>query len=236
MSYVDGFIVAVPTANKEAYRKHAEEALPLFKEFGATRMVEGWGVDVPDGKVTDFKRAVKAEADETVMFSWVEYPDKATRDAAGQRMMSDPRMEKMADMPFDGNRMVYGGFESVFDSGSPGGATFIDGFVAPCAGDGRDAFAAGTQKIDPYFLSKGALRVFDGWGNDVPVGKVTDFRRAVAAEEGEVVVFGWIEWPDKETRDAAFAAMGDDPDMQSAMPGFDMKRAIFGGFSPIVDG
>ena len=104
MTYVDGFVVAVPTANKQKYVDHAEGALHLFKEFGATRMVEGWGDDVPRGEVNDLYGAVQATADETVLFSWVEYPDKATRDGAGQKMMSDPRMETMGDMPFDGQR------------------------------------------------------------------------------------------------------------------------------------
>ena len=113
MTYVEGFVAAVPTANKEEYRKHAADALPLFKEFGVTRMVENWGDDVPHGKLTDFYGAVQAKDDETVVFSWFEYPDKATRDAASQKMMSDPRMETMAQaMPFDGKRMIFGGFES----------------------------------------------------------------------------------------------------------------------------
>lgn len=93
MTYVEGFVVAVPTANKEAYRKHAAEAAPLFKEFGVARMVECWGDDVPDGKVNDFKGAVQAKPDETVVFSWFEYPDKATRDAANEKMMSAPPIE-----------------------------------------------------------------------------------------------------------------------------------------------
>ncbi len=112
MNYVEGFVIAVPAANKEAYRKHAAKAAPLFKEFGATRMVEGWGDDVPDGKVTDFKGAVKAKDDETVVFSWFEYPDKATRDAANAKMMADPRMKEIGEtMPFDGKRMIFGGFK-----------------------------------------------------------------------------------------------------------------------------
>ncbi len=116
MKYVEGFVVAVPAANKEAYIKHATEAAPLFKEFGVTRMVECWGDDVPDGKVTDFRGAVKAKDDEVVVFSWFEYPSKEARDAANQKMMTDPRMQAMGEsMPFDGKRMIFGGFVPVVD-------------------------------------------------------------------------------------------------------------------------
>ncbi len=113
MPYVDGFIAAVPRANKEAYIKHAREAAELFREWGATRCVETWGDDVPAGEQTDFMRAVAARPDEVVVFSWVEYPDKATRDAAGEKMMTDARMQAM-QMPFDGARLIYGGFEMLF--------------------------------------------------------------------------------------------------------------------------
>ena len=100
MTYVEGFVVAVPTANKEAYREHAAAAAPIFHEFGVTRMVEAWGDDVPDGKVTDFKGAVQAKEDEAIVFSWFEYPSKEARDAANARMMSDPRMEEIgSSMP-----------------------------------------------------------------------------------------------------------------------------------------
>ncbi|WP_375452028.1 DUF1428 domain-containing protein [uncultured Devosia sp.] len=115
MSYVDGYIIAVPLANKEAYRTLAMEAAGLFKEYGALRVVENWGDDVPDGKVTDFKGAVKAEAGEVVVFSWVEWPSKQVRDAGQARMMSDTRMSAM-EMPFDGQRMIYGGFENLLDA------------------------------------------------------------------------------------------------------------------------
>ena len=116
MTYIEGFIAAVPTANKDAYKKHAEEAAPLFREFGVARMVENWGNDVPEGKVTDFQKAVQAKDDETIIFSWFEYPDKATRDSANQKMMADPRMEAMGtEMPFDGKRMIFGGFEPILD-------------------------------------------------------------------------------------------------------------------------
>ncbi|ENZ4359724.1 TPA: DUF1428 domain-containing protein [Escherichia coli] len=116
MKYVDGFVVAVPADKKDAYREMAAKAAPLFKEFGALRIVECCASDVPDGKVTDFRMAVKAEENEEVVFSWIEYPSKEVRDAANQKMMSDPRMKEFGEsMPFDGKRMIYGGFESIID-------------------------------------------------------------------------------------------------------------------------
>ncbi|WP_348672642.1 DUF1428 domain-containing protein [uncultured Abyssibacter sp.] len=120
MSYIDGFVIAVPTANREQFIQHARTADDWFIENGALRVIETWGTDVPDGNVTDFRRAVQATPDETVVFSWIEWPDKATRDTAMQRMMSpdnnDPRfdMEKNP-MPFDGQRMIFGGFEPVLE-------------------------------------------------------------------------------------------------------------------------
>jgi uncharacterized protein YbaA (DUF1428 family) len=114
MSYVDGFVLAVPTAKKADYALLCERSAPLFKEYGATRVVECWGDDVPDGKLTDFKRAVQATPDETVVFSWIEYPNKQVRDAAVERMMSDPRMKEFS-MPFDGKRMIFGGFAPLID-------------------------------------------------------------------------------------------------------------------------
>ncbi|MCS2150820.1 DUF1428 domain-containing protein [Scandinavium manionii] len=116
MKYVDGFVVAVPADKKEAYIALAAKAALLFKEFGATRVVECWADDVPDGKLTDFRMAVKAEDNEEVVFSWIEYPSKEVRDAANAKMMADPRMKEMGDsMPFDGKRMIYGGFAPILD-------------------------------------------------------------------------------------------------------------------------
>ncbi|MCB1996428.1 MAG: DUF1428 domain-containing protein [Burkholderiaceae bacterium] len=119
MSYIDGFVIAVPTASKQAFIDHAKRFDTLFLELGALRVVETWGDDVPDGKLTDFRRAVQATADETVAFSWVEWPDKATRDAGMKKMMEDPRMDPATPgnppVPFDGKRMIFGGFEPVVD-------------------------------------------------------------------------------------------------------------------------
>ncbi|HSD18290.1 MAG TPA: DUF1428 domain-containing protein [Thermomonas sp.] len=115
MSYIDGFVIAAPTARRQEVIDYAARFDPIFLEFGALRVVEAWGVDVPHGKLTDFHRAVDAKDDETVMFSWVEWPDKATRDAGMQKMMEDPRMEPANPMPFDGKRMIFGCFENVLD-------------------------------------------------------------------------------------------------------------------------
>jgi uncharacterized protein YbaA (DUF1428 family) len=121
MAYVDGFVIAVPTANKQKFIDHARQFDPVFIGYGATRIVECWGDDVPAGKQTDFHRAVQAKDDETVVFSWIEWPDKATRDAGMQKMMNDPDMLSQDNpMPFDGARMIYGGFSPVFTLGDVG--------------------------------------------------------------------------------------------------------------------
>ena len=113
MTYVQGFVAAVPAANKQAYIEHAREASKLFLEWGAIRCVENWGDDVPKGETTDFYRSVLAKDDEVVVFSWVEYPDKAACDRVSEKMMTDPAMADMK-MPFDGARMIYAGFETLF--------------------------------------------------------------------------------------------------------------------------
>ena len=116
MPYVDGFVAAVPDANRDAYIAFARKFDPLFIEFGATRVMECWGDDVPDGKITDFRRSVQAKEGETVVFSWIEWPDKATRDAGMEKVMKDPRMNPADNpMPWDGARMIYGGFASVLE-------------------------------------------------------------------------------------------------------------------------
>lgn len=236
--YIEGFVLAVPTANKEKYRQHAEKAVPIFKEFGMTRMVECWGEDVPDGTMTDFKRAVQAKEDETVVFSWCEYPDKQTRDEAGQKMMSDPRMAEMADCPFDTKRMIYSGFAPILSEGSDKGAGYIDGFVIPLPVVRQADYQALAEAAAPVFIDHGATGVVETWGEDLMRGEVTDYYRAVDATDDETVVFSWIAWPSKEVRDIGnkaamederFAAMGPD-----SMP-FDGKRMIMGGFVPIVD-
>ena len=236
MTYFEGFVVPVPEANKDAYSKHASGAFPLFQEFGVTRLVEAWGDDVPEGKVTDFRGAVKAEQGENVVFSWFEYPDKAARDAANAKMMSDPRMAQMGEgMPFDGKRMIIGGFDAIVDEGAPGSGSYTDGFVVPVPNEKQEDYRALAAKMAGTFRESGALRVVEAWGDDVQEGKTTDFRRAVKAEEGENVVFSFIEWPDKATRDAAWKKMMEDDQMKDEPMPFDGKRMFWGGFTPIVD-
>jgi uncharacterized protein YbaA (DUF1428 family) len=116
MSYIDGFLVPVPENNKEAYRAMAAMAAPVFRECGALRVVEAWGDDLPEGKVTDFRRAVNALEGETTVFSWVEWPDKSTRDAGMKKSMEHPSLQAWPDMPFDGQRMIFGGFQSLVEA------------------------------------------------------------------------------------------------------------------------
>jgi uncharacterized protein YbaA (DUF1428 family) len=114
MSYVDGFVAAVPTANRNAYRKHAEAAAAVFKEHGALTFVECWGDDVPEGKLTSFPMAVKRQPDETVVFSWVTWPSRRARDEGMKKIMADRRVQPDVNpMPFDGKRLIYGGFEVI---------------------------------------------------------------------------------------------------------------------------
>ena len=236
MTYVDGFVAAVPQANKAAYLDHAREALLLFKDHGAVRMVENWGDDVPEGKVTDFHRSVRKKDDEAVLFSWIEWPSREARDAGTKALMQDQRM-KTLKMPFDGQRLIFGGFSPIVETGSPKGAGYADGFVVPVPAVNRDAYTRMALNASSVLKEYGALRVVEAWGDDVPDGKVTDFRRAVEAKDGETIVFSWIEWPSKQARDDAWPKLMADPRMRpdkANMP-FDAQRMIYGGFATMLD-
>jgi uncharacterized protein YbaA (DUF1428 family) len=236
MTYFEGFIVPVPEGNKDAYIKSANDFASIVREFGVGRHVEAWDSDVPEGKVTDFRKAVDAKPDEKVVFSWFEYPDRQARDASNEKMMSDPRMKDMgANMPFDAKRMIVGGFEAIVEEGSAGGA-YADGFVVPVPEGKRDAYQALAAKMAKVFRQHGATRVVEAIANDVQHGKVTDFYRAVKAEDGETVVFSFIEWPDKETRDQAWKAIMSDESLkpEGEMP-FAGQRMFWGGFEKILD-
>ncbi|HET9337137.1 MAG TPA: DUF1428 domain-containing protein, partial [Sphingomicrobium sp.] len=222
--------------NKEAYRKHAADAAPIFQEIGVGRHFEAWDSDVPEGKVTDFRKAVDAKPDEKVVFSWFEYPNREARDAANNKMMSDPRMQEMGDtMPFDGKRMIMGGFDAIVEEGS-GRGDYTDGFVVPVPEGKAEAYQQLAAKMAKVFRRHGATRVVEALSDDVPKGQVTDFYRAVKAEDAEKVVFSFIEWPDKDTRDQAWQKIMSDESLkpEGEMP-FSGQRMFWGGFEPIFD-
>lgn len=189
---------------------------------------------MPVGKVIDFHRSVQKRDGETVLFSWVEWPAKNVRDAGMKALEQDDRTKTLV-MPFDGKRLIYGGFSPVVEEGSAKTTGYVDGIVAPFAN--RAAFiktASGTARL---FREYGALRVVEGRGDDVPDGTITDFRRAVEARKGETVIFSWIEWPSKQVRDEAWPKLRADLRMLSGrdkMP-FDGQRMIYGGFATVFD-
>jgi uncharacterized protein YbaA (DUF1428 family) len=245
MAYIDGFVIACPEADRQKFIDHAATIDPMFLEMGALRVVECWGEDVKRGQFTDFYMAVKAEPGEAVQFSWIEWPDKATRDAGMARITAmsqdpdnaDPRMDPARNpMPFDGKRMIFGGFETILDSGTSPGSGYVDGFVIAVPKANEAAYRKQAEGGAPIFRDLGATRVVECWSDDVPRGTVTDFYGAVKAEDDEAIVFSWMEYPDKATRDEAGAKMMDDPRFAALgeMP-FDAKRMIFSGFAPVVD-
>ena len=116
MTYVDGFVVAVPKANIEAYKAMAKAAGDVWMEYGALSYNECLADDVPYGEVTSFPRAVQAKDDETVVFSWIAYKSRADRDAIVAKVMADPRLQGDAwKEVFDGKRMIYGGFQTFLE-------------------------------------------------------------------------------------------------------------------------
>jgi uncharacterized protein YbaA (DUF1428 family) len=236
MTYFEGFIAPVPSANQDAYTKHANEFAPIGREIGVKRHVEAWESDVPEGKVTDFRKAVDAKPDEKIVFAFFEYPSKAERDAANEKFRSDPRMAEVgATMPFDGKRMIMGGFEAIVEEGSAGGA-YLDGFVVPVPEGKREDYRQLAAKMAGVFRQHGATRVIEAFGDDVSKGEVTDFYRAVKAEDGEKVIFSFIEWPDKQTRDDAWKAIMSDESLkpEGEMP-FNGQRMFWGGFEKVLD-
>lgn len=236
MTCIQGFLGAVPTANRAAFIEHARSAAEAFSERGLVSAAECWGDDVPDGEVTSLPMAVKAKPDETVIFAWYVWPSKAVHDEVMQGPMDDPRLNPETNpMPFDASRVIFGAFEPVLELGArrPGG--YVDGFVVAVKRDRREDFLNVARECDPIFLEHGANWIMEAWGVDVPEGKLTDFRRAVKAEPDEEVVFSWVQWPDRAARDAGNAKIMNDPRMAAHEMPFDGKRLIFGGFEPVVE-
>lgn len=116
MSFFDCFVAAVPTANRDAYIAHAQQMDAVFKDHGAIRVIEAWGDDISDGQVTSYPLAVQKKDDETVVTGWVEWPSREARDTGMAKAMQDPRMSmEPGSMPFDGKRLIYGGFAKIVD-------------------------------------------------------------------------------------------------------------------------
>lgn len=236
MTCIQGFICAVPTRNRAAFIEHAQKAAEAFREHGCLAAVECWGDDVPAGVVTSFPMAVKAEADETVVFAWYIWPSKAAHDAGMQAAMADPRLSPETNpMPFDGKRVIFGTFEPLLTIGAPCPGGYIDGFVAAVPRAERAAFHDFAAYCDPIFAEFGATWIMEAWEDDIPDGKITDFRRAVKAGPDEAVIFSWVQWPDKATRDAGSARMMEDARFAALTMPFDGKRMIIGGFVPVVE-
>ena len=238
MAYYSGWVNAVPKANHARYRTHATRAWPHFERLGALRMVETWGVDIKPGKVTDFLRATKATPDETVALGWVEWPDRATADAAWQAMMTDDSVAAdIGDMPFDGSRMFWGGFAPIIAEGTDLNATYFQGYLVAVPTANKAAYTkVAMEAWEQMFRPNGCLGSFECWGEDVPHGKITDMYQAVNATEGETIVFSWTAWPDRATCDAAGekmeAEMAGQP--MPEMP-FDMTRMVWAGFDLLFD-
>lgn len=240
MTYYDGFVAAVPSANKDKFLDHARKMDAAFLKHGAIRAVECWGDDLAHGKVTDFYRAVAATEDESVVFSWIEWPDKVTRDKAFGTMMDptnpDPAMDPATNsMPFDGQRMIFGGFEPLVTEGDHTAVPYVQGFIVPVPTAKREAYTTMAAEAWGMFESYGALAVLEAWGTDVPRGKLTDFYRGVNATEEESVVFSYMIWPSKEVCQDAAKKMESEMQMPEGfeMP-FDMARMVYAGFEPIL--
>lgn len=238
MAYIQGFLIPVPVSNKAAYRKMAEESAPIFTDHGAQRIVECWGDEVPSGEITDMYRAVAAEDGEQVVFSWIDWETQQAFEKAHANIAEDERMQDPPEqMPFDGMRMIYTGFELLGEIGERGKAGYVQGYVAPVPQDKRDAFADMCATMREVAIDCGALHAADGLADGIADGKVTDFKSAVKAKKGEAVAFGLVEWPSKAAFEQGSAKMRTDqrmPGPDADMP-LDGKRLIFGGFEVMLD-
>jgi uncharacterized protein YbaA (DUF1428 family) len=247
MTYIEGFVIAVPAANQDKFIAHANLGDAVFLDHGATRVVESWQDNVEKGHTTDFFGAVDCRDDEAVVFSWIEWPSKAPREAMGaqmeQLMKTDERFDPEKNpMPFDGGRMIYGGFQPIVEEGAHRDGAYVQGFLVPVPSGNQEEYRKAAVAMWDIMKDYGATRVIEAWQDDVSHGKQTDFFRAVKAEDGEIVVFSFVEWTSKEACDGAHGKMmqdermkqfmGDNPDAQ---PPFDGKRMIYGGFKPVVE-
>jgi len=238
MAYYTGSVAPVPKENRDKYLQSLRRTWPLMRARGAVRMVETWAEDIRPGKQTDFLRAVQAKDGEAVAFAWIEWPDRATSDAAWADIMQSDEMAKaMGEPAFDGKRMIFGGFQEFVTEGSDKGGGYYQGFLTPVPAGNKEAFGDMARMAwNEMFKPNGCLGNYESWGDDVPRGKLTDMYRAVDAKDGEVIVISWTCWPDRATCEEAGrkmeAAMEGQP--MPDMP-FDGKRMIWAGFETLFD-
>jgi len=235
MTIINGFVSPVPTANREAYLAHARACAPIFAEHGAISSVECWGDDVPRGEVTDFYRAVDARPDESIVFGWLTWPSAEALTAGMEAAMADPRLSPdVMPLPFDGRRMIWGGFEPLVELGERRPQGYFDGYLIPVPATSRERLITFARTYDAIFMEYGASWIVEGWGTHLPVGKVTDLHRAVQRKPDETVLFSWVQWPDKATRDAGSARMMEDPRFATMEMPFDGRRMVYGGFEALL--
>lgn len=238
MSYIEGLFAAVPVARKDMLRQKTAEAAPLFKQFGATRVVEILGDDLPRGQFTDFKGAVRASDDEDVVLSWIEYPDKHTRDLANQDILAATRLKTIADaLPFDDQRLITAGFTPLLDEGPGGAMGYTDSYLIAVPTAEKQAYRALAAKTARLLQDYGATRVIEAWGDDIPPDKVAELNTAVKAKADETVVLSLVEWPSKQVRDEATPKIMADKRFKAEQDNllFDESRMIHGGFKPLHD-
>lgn len=247
MTYIEGFVIPVPTANKEKFIAHAHTIDGMFIEHGAARVVETWQDKVERGHTTDFFGAVDCKGGEAIAFSWIEWTDKAARQAGmgeiDALMTTDPRLNPATNpMPFDGRRMIFGSFAALVEEGTATPGAYVQGFLVPVPAQNKEAYRTAALAMWEIMKDYGAMRVIEAWQDDVPKGQQTDFFRAVKAEDGEIVVFSFVEWSSREVCESAHDNMMQDERMKSFMgenpdakPPFDGKRMVWGGFTPVVD-
>lgn len=245
MSYAHGFVAAVPQANRDVYRRHAGKVAGVFRENGASQVMECWEEEVPDGEVTSLPMAVRRKEGEAVVFSWYRWPSKEIADAGMKATMADERVRCEAEQVgkiFDGKRIIYGGFEVVAEKRAGASveadALYVHGMAAPALASGREAYARCAEEMGAILREKGALEVADCWEDAVPEGEVTSFPKAVLREAGEAVVFSWIVWPSKEAGRNGMGAMREDKRLADLFEEIgrviNLKRLIHGGFTPLV--
>ena len=233
MTVIQGYVMPVPTANKDAYRDYCERFGAVFRQLGGARLVEAWGDDIPAGKDTDFNWAVNKAPDESVVFSWMEFPDEATRAAVFHKMRNDPEVIKViASDLYDRARMIHAPFTIINEKRGSGTARYMEGCLMPVPLAAKDKYTSWANASNALFILHGAVRAAVAWPDDAPA----EYKAMVAAKPDETVTYCWIEWPDKQTRLRAWQALMQDPAMQALVMPFDGSRMIFGGFEPLVEG